>query len=238
MRVVTIIIVGLGLAACTVDQGPGGGTPTLGAHIAVQGEARVEVAPDRLAVRVTITQVSDNVADATAAVDRRAARALDAARAAGVEEADMRALSIRVQPAWDWQNGRRESRGHEASRTIELRLREIDRWPDLLHDLVQAGVDRIDSVEAEHGDRDSLAREALRAAVADARKRADVLADAAGTRITGVYSLTETQREWAAPMARADMMRAEAGPQPDAYQPGTITIISRVDAVFDLRSRR
>ncbi len=92
----------------------------------------------------------------------------------------IRALAVRVQPQYDWKEGERILRGHEASRPIEVRLRDLDAWPGLLTALIEAGVDRVDSVNAEVSDRDAVAREALRVAVLDARARADLLADAAG----------------------------------------------------------
>jgi uncharacterized protein len=180
-------------------------------------------------------------AEATQAVDRRTAAALDAARNAGVADRDIRALAITVQPVWDWHEGQRRFRGHEATRVIELTVRDIDLWPDLLAGLIRSRVDRIDSVEADHSERDALTRQALQAAVHDARSRADLLADAAGTRVSNVFSVRESSRGWTEPMrpevGRA-MMARDAAPVPEAYEPGVIVISSEVQATFELRGAR
>lgn len=235
MRTPILIALSLSLAACAVESPPT--EDGLGPHVTVTGEARIEAVPDELRVRVTVTHTDDSVIAATASVGDRTLAALDAIRAAGVADKDIRALAIRVQPQYDWKDGDRTLRGHEASRPIEVRLRDLDAWPGLLTALIEAGVDRVDSVNAEVSDRDAVAREALRAAVLDARARADLLADAADTRIRAVYSIDETGREWAQPMPRQEMMMRASEDQAAAYEPGTITITSRVQAVYLLRSR-
>lgn len=226
----------LSLAACSVDRPPRHGE--LGPHVTVSGEARIEVVPDELRVHATISHTADSVIAATASVGERSIAALDAARAAGVADADVRALAVRVQPQYDWKDGERVLRGHEASRPIEIKLRDLDAWPVLLNALIEAGVDRIDSVEADLANRDAVARQALALAVAYARSRADLLAEASGTRVRSVYSITETNRDYAHPRMREAMAMRVAADQGAAYEPGTITITSSVQAMYLLRSGR
>lgn len=233
MRILILIALTLPLAACAVDSPPT--EDGLGPHVTVTGQSRIEVVPDELRVQVTVTHTDDSVIAATASVGERTLAALDAVRAAGVADEDIRALAVRVQPQYDWKEGERVLRGHVASRPIEIRLRDLDAWPGLLEALIGAGVDRVDSVNAEVSDRDAVAREALRAAVLDARARADLIAEAAGTRVRAVYSIDETGREWAQPMPRQEMAMRASADQAAAYEPGTITITSNVQAVYLLR---
>lgn len=238
MRTLIIVTLSLLVAACALDQSPQDGN--LGPHVSVRGEARVEVRPDTLTVRARVTHTADEVGDATGNVDRRTAAALEAARAVGVADEDIQALSISVQPMWDWHDGRRSFRGHEAARTIVIKLRDIELWPDLLAGLINARVDRFDSVEADHSDRDGIMREAMQSAVRDARARADLLAEAADARVAGVFSISEQSRGWVQPEAREQMMamRSDQQAAPEAYEPGVIMITSEVAAVFVLRGRR
>lgn len=238
MRTLMIVMLSLLAASCALDQAPHDGN--LGPHVSVRGEARVEVRPDTLTVHARVTHMADEVADATGSVDMRTAAAIEAARAAGVADEDIQALSISVQPMWDWNEGQRSFRGHEAARTIVIKLRDIELWPDLLAGLINARVDRFDSVEADHSDRDGIMRQAMQSAVRDARARADLLAEAADSRVAGVFSISEQSRGWTQPEARQEMMamRADQQAAPEAYEPGVITITSEVEAVFVLRGRR
>lgn len=238
IRTLSLAIAVLLLAAGCIRQSPA--VDEVGPHVAVAGEAKVEVVPDQLTVRFSVTELADEVAAATASVTRRTAAALEAARAAGVADEDLRALAVSIQPQWDWRDGDRHFRGHLATRAVQMTVRDIDGWPRLLDALVDAGVDRVDSVEPEHSDRQAIAREALRAAVADARARADVLADAAGVAVAGVFSLTETGRHYTvATRNEAQAMRTADAPEPEqAYEPGTITLTSNVQATFRLDVRR
>lgn len=222
------------LAAC---GGRPGGEPPAGPHVSVQGEAMVEVTPDQLEVRFSVTRTADDVATATRDVDRRTAAALEVLREAGVDGDDVRALSITVQPMWDWHDGERRLRGHEAVRAVRLKLRDVDAWSRIVSALVAAGVDRVDSVEPTHSDRQGIARDALRSALADARARAEALADAAGVALGGVHSITETGRNYTVPQRQQAMRLQAADESAEAYQPGTITITSNVQATFRLEPR-
>ena len=238
MKIRTVVIAAIlaGVAGCMQ-----GNVDPIGPSVTVQGEAKVEVVPDELVVEMSVTRLAKEVQDAATDVNRRTTAALAAAKQAGVADADIRALAISVQPQYDWREGEQLFRGHEASRSIRLVVRDIDAWPRLLNALVEAGVDRIDDVEPRHSDQQRLAREALRDAVADARARADVLAQAAGATVSTAYSIAETGRNYtvARPQAaRADMMVASAPPPEAAFEPGTITLTANVRIVFRLDDGR
>lgn len=236
---IVLATVSLLAGGCALDAPPYDGE--LGPHVSVRGESRVEVRPDTLTVRARVTHLAQEIVDATSSVDARTAAALDAARAVGVADDDMRALAISVQPMWDWTEAGRVFRGHEATRMIEVTLRDIELWPDLLAGLINARVDQFDSVEPDHSERDALMRQAMQDAVHDARARADLLAEAAGSRVSVVYSISEQSRGWTQPRQEQDMKMIRtlaAEPAPEAYEPGVILITSEVEAVFMLRGRR
>lgn len=236
MRFALVLLLLVMLTACA--PGAEQSDSLVGPRVAVQGEAKIEVVPDELAVQFSVTQLADKVADATGSVNRRTAAALQAARDAGVREEDLRALSISVQPQYDWREGEQLFRGHEATRVVRMKVRDLDSWPTLLNALVEAGVDRVDSVEPSHSNQQMIARQALRAAVEDARARADVLADAAGAEVTEVFSIAETGRNYTVADRSAPRMQAMAAPveAEEAYEPGTITLTTNVQATFRLRA--
>ena len=236
-RIMVVCAAGL-LAACAQD-----GRPTdelTGPRVSVQGEAKVEVVPDTLTVEVSVTHLAKEVATATQSVNRRTAAALAAAVEAGMKEEDVRALSVSVQPQYDWREGEQLFRGHEATRTIRLVVRDITVWPRLLNALIDAGVDRVDSVVASHSDQQGIARRALHAAVEDARARAEVLANAAGAEVTAAFSVAETGRNYTVARQESRALMA-APPSADAaeaaYEPGTITLTANVQATFRMRAR-
>lgn len=235
MRLVPLLLTLSLVTACAQSAAPSG--ESVGPHVSVQGEAKVEVVPDQLAVQFSVTQTAGEVTDATGSVNRRTAAALQAARDAGVLDEDLRALAVSVQPQWDWRAGEQTFRGHQAMRVVRMMVRDIDAWPALLNALVEAGVDRVDSVEPSHSNQQMIARQALRTAVEDARARADVLADAAGSEIADVYSMAETGRNYTVAERSEVRMQAMASSAPeDAFEPGMITLTTNVQATFRLRT--
>jgi uncharacterized protein len=206
-------------------------SPDSRAHVMVQGEARLEVVPDELNVRLTVEATDEDMSAASDSVTRRINAALDAIRAAGVEDADLRALTVQISPVYDWVERTQVFRGHRVSRSVEFKLRALEPWPELVEALVAARVDRIDSVTPGRSDAEQLRRGALRDAVADAEDRARVLAEAAGATLGRAWMVTEQGRGYAAPRMESAMLRNDdAGAA--QWEAGTITITASVQATF------
>lgn len=162
--------------------------------------------------------------------------ALDAIRAAGVADEDLRALHIQVRPEYDYVDRRQEFRGHRVSRSIEFKLRDLDEWPELAEALIEARVDRIEQVQPGHSDADGLRREALRDAVADAKARATILAEAAGARLGPAWRIQQQEYGFMAPRMETMQLRA-AEADTAQWEAGTITLTATVQASFELEQR-
>ena len=207
------------------------------AHVMVHGNAQIEAVPDELMVRLSVEATDENLTTANDSVAQRVNAALDAIRAAGVPDTDLRALGIQISPVYDWVERQQVFRGHRVSRSIEFKLGELGKWPALVESLVSARVDRIDSVVPGHSQADRLKRDALRDAVADARDRATVLAEAADSALGRVWTISELDRGFAAPRAEAMMMRSADAGGAAQWEAGTITISSTVQATFLMEHR-
>lgn len=71
-------------------------------------------------------------------------------------------------------------------------MRNLDLVAPVIDDSLAAGATSLDSVTLRVSDPTSGERQARLAAVADARRKADTLVGAAGTRITGVITISES----------------------------------------------
>ncbi len=234
MKTSLLVLAAVLLSACVPVSGPNLESQP---HVMVQGNAQIEVVPDELKVQLTVEATDENLATANESVARRVNAALDAIRAAGVQDADLRALGIRIEPMYDWVERQQIFRGHRVSRSIEFKLGEMDKWPALVEALVAARVDRIDSVTPGHSRAEQLKRDALRDAVADARDRATVLAESADATLGGVWTISELDRGFAAPRAEAMMMRSADAGSAAQWEAGTITVSSMVQATFLMEKR-
>lgn len=168
--------------------------PTATGTIVVTGTGRVAVEPDvadlRLGVTLTKPSVEAARADAAATMDA-ILRGVDGA---GVPRADVRTAMISVQPRYDYRDGRAPVlTGYEIANLVEISVRDLSRLGDVIDATLAAGATSMDALTFRLADPVPGEREARRQAMAEARSRADVLAEAAGLTIVGVSDIIEGQ---------------------------------------------
>ena len=126
--------------------------------------------------------------------------------------------------------------GQHVSRGIEITLRDMARYADLVGALVKAGVTNIGGTTLDRDDMPQLRQQALAKAVDDAHARAAALANAAGVGLGSVYSITENT-SFIRP--QPVMMAARAAPVDSAeYEPGTIEVTGDINIVYLLKATR
>lgn len=160
--------------------------------IVVSGTGRVAVVPDvadlRLGVSVTRPTVDAARAEAGATMEA-ILRAVDAA---GVPRRDVRTALLSVQPRYDYRDGKPPTlTGYELANVVEVTVRDLARLGDVVDGTLAAGATSMDSLSFRVDDPAPAEREARILAMAAARARADVLAEAAGLAIDGVTGIVE-----------------------------------------------
>lgn len=206
--------------------------------VSVTGEATVSVEPDRAELAFSVvTRHPDDPDEARRTNERGSAGALNALRALGIPEQSIQQRSLRLQPTREYDSERRVWRetGFEASRQLTVRFDSLELVPRAVAEVVSRGANRIDSLHYDVGDRSAARNEALAAAVAQAREKAGVMAEAAGAELGRVHSIAEDSFQFPRAMMRTEEVSMAADSEPDAYAPGQIEVVARISAVFELR---
>jgi uncharacterized protein YggE len=96
---------------------------------------------------------------------------------------------------------------------------------------VAAGANTVDGPSLERSDRDALYRDALKKALADAKAKAEALAEAGGFAVGRVTDVTEQQGAGEpVPMASAAAAKDAATP----VEPGTQDVVAQVSVSFEI----
>jgi uncharacterized protein YggE len=185
--------------------------------ITVTGNGSVETVPDRATFFFTVTSNGDS-AKAALAKNETAADAVVAA----LKGAKVQTSGLGVDPRFDDKTN--TIVGYTATTTVtaDAALATIG---SLIDAAVAAGADGVSGPSFSRSDRDALYREALKDAVADAKTKATALADAAGTTLGAVKSVTEGASFTPVPLA-ADAAMAK-------IEPGTQTIEATVTVTYE-----
>ena len=201
--------------------------------IAASAEARR--VPD---VATLSAGVVTQAGDAQAAMRENAMRmegVMAALRAAGVAERDIRTAGVNLYPQYRHpENDIPTITGYQASNTVEVTVRDIARIGAAMDALVASGANHVNG-PAFSIDKPGEARdEARRAALEDARARADMYARALGLRVRRIASISEAGT--GGPVMPYGMARMEAAvaSADTPISPGENVVSANLQVVFEL----
>ena len=160
--------------------------------IVVSGTGRIAVDPDVADLRLGVAISRPSVDAARAAAAGAMAAILSAVGAARVAPRDVRTTLLSVQPRYDYRDNKPPAlTGYELANVVEVTIRDLARVGDVVDGTLRAGATSMDGLSFRLADPAPAEREARTRAMAEARSRADVLAEAAGLTIVGVSDIVE-----------------------------------------------
>lgn len=191
--------------------------------VVTSGEGIVQAVPDRAWIVITAESRASNPREAQRRNVELMRPVQEQLRKAGVPAEAIRTIGYDLQQEWDYNNGRRISRGYVARNSIEVRVDEVDRVGELLEIAVGSGATSVSSLRFGLKDRARLEREALRLAVADARAKADAAAAGAGRTIDRIIRIDEAGFGGPVPPPRPLMREAAMAAAPGDMAPPIAT---------------
>jgi uncharacterized protein len=199
--------------------------------VTVTGEATVAVAPDTAMIRLGVGTQEKTAREASEANARQMTAVLAAIKDTGVADRDIQTSRLSLQPQYDPnKSGTARLTGFQASNQVTVRIRDIDKLPTVLDRAITAGANEMSGIEFVVSEQSKLLDQARDDAIADARRKADLYAKAAGAKLGRVVSITE---EGSAPPPRP-IQALRAGAVPIA--PGEQTLKAIVTVSYELTS--
>jgi uncharacterized protein len=194
--------------------------------LSVLGTGSVTTIPDTARVSAGVTTQAPNASDAIGANADAMSKVIAALKRSGVASKDLQTEFVSVNPRYD-DNGQAIV-GYSASNSVSAVVRELSKVGDVIDAAVAAGANNVNGPSLARDDQDKLYRDALEAAVANARQKATALADAAGVALGKIRSLSESPQSVGPVMFGALAARETATP----IEPGTAEITASVRIVF------
>lgn len=186
-------------------QAPAQATQFRPAHITVTGTGRVTTAPDMATVSLGVTSRSATAADAMATMSTHLATVLENLKTAGIAPKDLQTSGLSLNPNVDYgRSGTDPAKidGYTASSTVTVRVRALDALGTTLDAAVKDGVNTLNGISFGLIDPAPQTDEARRRAVADARHRAELYAEAAGVTLGAILDISEDGAASPRPMFR------------------------------------
>jgi hypothetical protein len=181
------IVAGLLFAAPAEAQTP---PPAV---ISVSGEADISVPPDQAQIDAGVTSDGKTARDASEANNAAMGKVLLALKGAGIAEKDYQTSQLSLQPQYapNRVSAPPAIVGYRASNRVTIKLRDVTKVASAIDTLVGAGANEIDGINFMVSQASKLLDQAREQAIADARRKAEIYAKAAGVTLGAPISISE-----------------------------------------------
>ena len=191
--------------------------------VTVSGEANVFVAPDLVQIDGGVSSDAKSAREAASANNAAMANVLQALKAAGIDERDYQTSRLSLQPQYAPAEPNRSTpriAGYRASNHVTIRVRDVAKVAGTIDTLVNAGANEIGGINFIVTQPSRALDEARRLAIADARRKAEIYAKAAGVTLGEPLSITEEGAAPQPPVFRSKMAAPMAGGAPTPVAQG------------------
>lgn len=214
-------LAGVGQPEPARGQEPGGPARS----ITTSGTGSVTTVPDRAHFSFGVQAQSRTASQALEAADAQLRRVVAALRDAGVAQADIQTEQISLSPRTS--DDGEAIVGYNAVSSVSVRVRNLDRAGPVVDAAVAAGANQVFGPSLTRSNQAALYRNALKAAYADARAKAEALAEASGVSLGAMTSTVEGGANVPMPLASGRAEDAKA-----TIEPGTQEIQASVSVTF------
>jgi uncharacterized protein len=231
-HIAVVAAVGLAIAAFAGVFQPSGAKGQAAADaspagVTVVGTGSVSVVPDRAAFTFGTVSQAKTAGAALAASADGVRRVVDALRKAGVARADIQTSEVSLSPRMDESGG--ALLGYTATNSVTATVRKLADAGTAIDAAVGAGANQVYGPNLLAADQDAAYRNALKAAVAEARGKAEVLASSTGLKLGRITAVNEGGGA-PQPYFAGDATKQSAVP----IEPGTQEIQAMVSVTFAL----
>jgi uncharacterized protein len=161
--------------------------------ISVTGEAHISVPPDLAQIDAGVTSEAKTAREASDANNAAMGKVLLALKGAGIDEKDYQTSRLSLQPQYPSSKvgGPATIVGYRASNRVTIRLRDVTKVASVIDTLVAAGANEVGGINFLVSQASKLLDEAREQAIADARRKAEIYAKAAGVTLGAPLSIVE-----------------------------------------------
>ena len=167
------------------------------AAISVTGEASISAPPDLAQIDAGVASDAKTAREASEANNAAMGKVLAALKNAGIDEKDYQTSRLSLQPQYASNrpgysgSGPSVITGYHASNRVTIKLHDVAKVAGVIDTVVAAGANDIGNIGFSISQASKLLDDARDKAIADARRKADIYAKAAGVTLGAPLSISE-----------------------------------------------
>jgi uncharacterized protein YggE len=190
----------------------------------LSGHGEVRAAPDMAVVTVGVQTTAKTAREAASANNTAMTQVIATLKSAEIAEKDIQTSNFTVNPRYENDDdGPAKLVGYDVSNNVAVIVRDLAKLGSVLDNVVSEGSNQIGGIAFDIADRSPVEDEARKGAVADAKRKAEIYAAAAGIKLGRIMSITEGAPAGPVPVFR-NAMKVGAAAVPVAQGEQTVAI--------------
>ena len=236
MRAFILATTGILAAACSAPNAVAESGAAL-RTMTVTGQGEALAAPDMAVVTIGVQTDGETAAAALRANSAAMGKTIDKLKAMDIAARDIQTSGLNVNPRYNYEKNRSEPEviGFRANNSVHVRLRDLDKAGAVIDEAVSSGANSLGGISFTFADPQPLYDDARRDAVADARARATLLADASGVKLGPILTIQDGYVAAPRPqIAVTAAYRSEAADFAAPIEAGESAIRANVTLVYEI----
>ncbi|WP_369013875.1 SIMPL domain-containing protein [Flavobacterium anhuiense] len=203
--------------------------------INVNGEGKVKVAPDQVCISASVETKGNNAKDVKKQNDEKMDAVLKFIKKMNIPTADFKTKQVALNPQYDYE---KKKTSYNATQTVEIVVKDLTKYDELMEGLVQQGINRIDRVSFESSKLAQYESEARKLAMKDAKVKAEEYVSVLGQKVGKAFTISDNSQVYRPQPMYAAMRMKEAdamgGASNETLAIGEIEITANVSVSFVL----
>ena len=159
--------------------------------IAVNGTGEVRVSADTAIISLGVNARDKDVLKAQQRANETIASIRKALVEQGVKEENINTDFINIYPIYDYSSDQEQLAAYNASSTLAIKVTDMESVGTLIDVCFAAGANTLNGISFSASDTSEAETEAMKKAVADAKRKAEIYAEASGLKIIGIEVISE-----------------------------------------------
>ncbi|WP_298116204.1 SIMPL domain-containing protein [Flavobacterium sp.] len=203
-------------------------------QVSVSGEGKIKVKPDQVEINFGVENLGKDAKEVKKLNDENVDKVVKFIKKFGIASTDFQTTNVSLNRNYDYD---KKKYNYQASQSICILLKDITKYDELMMGLVDNGINNISHVEFKSSKIEEHKAEARKAAMRDAKKKAEDYVSVLGQKVGKALLITDNQVNYfpPQPMYKAAMAEmADAGASQETLAVGEIEVNANVSVSFIL----
>src|SRR6187402_1163452 len=149
-------------------------------QVNVSGEGKIKVVPDQVTILATVETKGTNAKEVKKQNDQQMEAVLKFVKNMNLPQADYKTKRVSLNPQYDYE---KKKHTYNATQTIEILLKDLAKYDELMEGLVDQGINRIDNVTFQFSKLTQYQSESRKLAIKEAKMKAEDYVSVLGQKV-------------------------------------------------------